>query len=94
MTHELPTSYTHTCDPGHGWLLVTRSDLAAVGLTEADITPYSYQSGDWLALEEDCDAGTFFEAYKALRGEYPNNVSDEKGGRIRSWRSFGAKRHA
>jgi hypothetical protein len=90
----LPTSYTHTCDPGHGWLLVTRSDLAAVGLTESDITPYSYQSGGWLALEEDCDAGTFIEAYKAKRGTMPEIKSDEKGARVRGWQSFGKKRWA
>jgi hypothetical protein len=87
----IPKSFTLTCDPSHGWLLVTASDLAEVGLSESDITPYSYQSGGWRALEEDCDAGTFIEAYKAKLGQMPEIKTDEKGGRVRNWHVFGKK---
>jgi hypothetical protein len=84
-------SFTLSCDPSHGWLLVTDSDMLAVGLSEADITPYSYRSGGWIALEEDCDAGTFISAYKAKYGTEPKIVYDEKGARIRGWKGYGAK---
>lgn len=62
------THFTFISDPGHGWLLVKRSELAEVGLTAADITPYSYQSSDMLGLEENVDAGIFLAAYKAKMG--------------------------
>jgi hypothetical protein len=95
---DLPDSFTRTCDPGHGWLLVKAGDIAALGLTEADFTPYSYQaprfSHDFagvIALEEDCDAGTFIEAYKARVGQVPRIVTDEKGGRVRAWPGYGSK---
>ena len=87
-------AFTLTCDPGHGWLLVTQSDLAAVGLDECDFTPYSYRSGGWRALEEDCDAGTFIAAYKAKYGAEPEIITDEKGGRVRGWASYGSKKSA
>ena len=63
MTHK----FTFSTDPGHGWLLVTPQELAAVGLTEADISVYSYRSPDGVlfALEEDCDATRFLDAWKA-----------------------------
>ncbi len=85
-------SFTLSSDPSHGWLLVTRDDMRAVGLTEADISPYSYQSGGWIALEEDCDAGTFIEAYHAKFGVCPEIKSDEKGARIRAWKDYGTKK--
>lgn len=87
----LPAAFTLTQDPGHAWLLVTASDMAAVGLTEADISPYSYQSGGWRALEEDCDAAVFIEAYTRTTGGAPRIAFDEKGGHVRTWRRFGTK---
>lgn len=83
-------TFLHSCDPGHGWLIVSPADMADLGLTEADISGYSYRSGDRIALEEDCDASTFIEAYKAKYGSF-ENTTDYKGAAIRSWRSFGTK---
>jgi hypothetical protein len=51
--------YTFFADPGHGWLRVKRSELAELGLLNA-ITPYSYENGKYVYLEEDCDATVFF----------------------------------
>lgn len=53
----------HT-DPGHGWLEVSRSDLAELGIA-ASVTPYSYQDAGRVYLEEDCDASLYLEAAKA-----------------------------
>lgn len=81
------THFTFVSDPGHGWLLVKRAELEAVGLTEADITPYSYQSGDMLGLEEDVDAGIFLAAYKAKTGRDAEIIDDL--GSCRGWAGFG-----
>jgi hypothetical protein len=50
----------HT-DPGHGWLEVHYSELAGF---ETEITRWSYQKGDKVFLEEDCDATKFVEEMK------------------------------
>jgi hypothetical protein len=44
-------------DPGHGWGAVKRSVLRELGIIK-QITPYSYQRGDTVYLEEDCDLAT------------------------------------
>ena len=54
-------------DPGHGWLEVPKSMLVELGI-QRHITAYSYENGDLAYLEEDCDAGTFFRAYKGKHG--------------------------
>jgi hypothetical protein len=75
-------TFTKHNDPGHGWLEVSPSDLKAVGLTLADITPYSFKNrrGNRLFLEEDCDLSTFFSAYKAKQGTYPSYVNVHHNG--------------
>jgi len=54
-------NWTFYADPGHGWLKVARKDIAAAGVAEA-ITSFSYQRGDYVYLEEDCDMSTFLSA--------------------------------
>ena len=83
------THFTFLADPYHGWLIVTPSDLAAVGLSEADITPFSHRSRDHLGLEEDVDAKTFLEAYKARFGRDAEIIDDL--GSCRSWAAFGQR---
>lgn len=51
-------------DPGHGWLAVKRDMLTELGINDK-ITPYSYQRGRTVYLEEDCDASTFLAAARA-----------------------------
>jgi hypothetical protein len=56
-----PRTFTYLQDPGHGWLIVSRGDLAVAGLSPADFSSCSYVRGDTLALEEDCDMPRFLK---------------------------------
>jgi hypothetical protein len=49
-------------DPGHAWLEVSKSKLVKLGIANK-ISPYSYQKGAKVYLEEDCDVIIFFNAY-------------------------------
>ena len=63
------TTFAMLSDPGHGWLIVSPAWLEAVGLSLTDISTFSYQRADGvLALEEDCDAPTFVQAFQARFG--------------------------
>jgi hypothetical protein len=88
-------AFVFSTDPGHGWLLVAPAELADVGLTEADISSYSYRSpdGGLLALEEDCDAATFIEAWKAKNPGEEISIRESFSERnpIRNWPDFGTK---
>lgn len=57
-------TYIFEQDPGHGWLHVRRAEIERLGIAQA-ITPYSYQRGDLVFLEEDCDLSTFMRAKEA-----------------------------
>jgi hypothetical protein len=48
-------TFTYLQDPSHGWLIVSRGDLAVAGMSPADFSPCSYLRGDTIVLEEDCD---------------------------------------
>jgi hypothetical protein len=75
-------------DPGHGWARVPRRLLELYGIADK-ITPYSYQRGDYVFLEEDCDLSTFLEAAKS-RGvtvEFKHN-SANKTSKIRSYDQY------
>lgn len=67
--NKQPTFLWHA-DAGHGWLAVKRDLLKTVGVYD-QITPYSYQRGKTVYLEEDCDAGRFLNAYRATLGIEP-----------------------
>jgi len=49
------------CDPGHGWVKVHQSFLVKlIGRHWRQVfTPFSYERGEWLYLEEDEDASRF-----------------------------------
>lgn len=49
------------CDPGHGWGKVSKKKLVKLGIL-GQISRYSYQRGNWMYLEEDCDLTLFCEA--------------------------------
>jgi hypothetical protein len=53
-------------DPGHGWVAVKRKLLNDLGIADK-ITYFSYQKGQTVYLEEDCDLATFTTAMN-LRG--------------------------
>lgn len=81
-------TFTFVSDADHGWLLVSPADLADVGLTEADITPYSYQRDGVIGLEEDCDTGTFLQAFTLKHGDQPEII--DATGTCRGWARFGS----
>jgi hypothetical protein len=51
-------------DPGHGWGAVKRRVLFDLGIADK-ISTYSYQKGNTVYLEEDCDLGVLIGALKA-----------------------------
>jgi hypothetical protein len=51
----------HYSDPGHGWVPVKRQTLLRLGIAHK-VSPYSYQRGQTVYLEEDCDAGLLIQA--------------------------------
>lgn len=53
--------YNFYTDPGHGWLQVSKEELATLGIADK-ISGYSYQELNTAYLEEDCDVSTFFKA--------------------------------
>ena len=54
--------YFHS-DSGHGWLAVKRGEVEKLGIADK-ITPFSYQKGKTVYLEEDTDLTTFLKAMK------------------------------
>jgi len=58
-------------DSGHGWIAVKRSILIQLGIADK-ISQYSYQSksGQTVYIEEDGDANTLVNAFKANGIEY------------------------
>ena len=56
-------------DPGHGWLDVPRSLLHELGIAER-VSSYSYQRGDSVFLEEDCDYSLFRRAMMQAGREF------------------------
>ena len=57
-------------DPGHSWAKVPRKTLHDLNIAHR-ITPFSYQRGEHVYLEEDCDLATFLHAYREQRGGIP-----------------------
>jgi hypothetical protein len=83
-----PRTFTYLQDPGHGWLIVGRGDLAEAGLSPADFSPCSYVRGDTLALEEDCDMPRFLKRLDELGIPYrlcEQHTNTE--GHVRRWAS-------
>jgi hypothetical protein len=48
-------------DPGHGWVAIKRDVLIKLGI-EHKVSYYSYQRGQTVYLEEDCDASLLISA--------------------------------
>ena len=72
-------TFTHYTDPSHGWVEVPRALLHELGIADK-ITEYSYQRGEDVFLEEDCDLSTFARAMeKAGRPFDFNQVNEPRG---------------
>ena len=53
----------HYTDDGHGWVAVKRHWLESFGIADK-VTHYSYQKGNTVYLEHDCDAPLLIETMK------------------------------
>lgn len=73
-------------DPGHGWGRVPRALLAELGI-EDEISSYSYQRGQYVYLEEDCDLSKFMIAFYGRHGMRPQfkDSHTNRDSKIRSY---------
>ena len=79
---------TYYTDPGHGWFAVKRDLLTKLGILYS-ISTYSYQKGQTVYLEEDCDATLLFARAKSMGIEvtYAEKHTDKRHP-IRSYTRF------
>ena len=75
-------------DLGHAWAKVKRSVLHNLGIAN-DITSYSYQRGEYVYLEEDCDLTTLCMALnqRNTRVKFVEKRTD-RDSRIRSYERY------
>ena len=77
-------------DPGHGWAAVKRKLLIDLDIADK-ISPYSYQKGQTVYLEEDCDLSVLIDTLKSkgntidFKNKHTNNRSP-----IRTYESYKA----
>lgn len=86
MTKKLKVNFFN--DPGHGWGRVKKSVLRELGIADR-ISHYSYENGDSVYLEEDCDFPLFFATAKQCG--YEVEVIDrwcDGYSRVRSFRNY------
>lgn len=78
-------------DPGHGWLDVPRALLHELGIAER-VSRYSYQRGDSVFLEEDCDYSLFRKAMMDAGREFTTaDIHTDGNSFIRSLPSYQAE---
>jgi hypothetical protein len=84
-------TYKSYSDSGHGWLAVKYTELVELGI-EGKVTRFSYQRGQTVYLEEDCDVSTFWKAYTLKHGVEPLTVHKSINGSspIRSYDPYRA----
>ena len=77
-------------DPGHGWGAVKRKVLDDLGISNK-ITVFSYQKGNTVYLEEDCDLSTLVTtlATKGITVEYKQSTTNKRSP-IRNYDRFQA----
>jgi hypothetical protein len=80
---------TFYCDPGHGWLRVPINLIKDLGI-QNKISQYSYMNFEYVYLEEDLDATTFFDAFKEKYGSAPKykNAMSERPSKVRSYARY------
>jgi len=76
----------HT-DAGHGWLACKKDLVIALGIAK-DITPYSYQRGQTVYLEEDCDMSRFMRACESHGVQVVLNEKYRDQSPIRNYEQF------
>jgi len=83
-------AFTFHSDPGHGWLAVKRNLLVKLNII-GDISRYSYQNGQTVYLEEDCDLTRFVLAHReayAIDPAIKNGARTDTRSHVRSYCSF------
>jgi hypothetical protein len=75
-------------DPGHGWGAVKRKVLTDLGIADK-ITSFSFQKGDTVYLEEDCDLPKLTTAL-SINGIWIEHIEKHTDRRspIRSYQSY------
>lgn len=88
MTREKTFTVTVYSDPGHAWAKVKRIVLHNLGIAN-DISSYSYQRGEYVYLEEDCDLTTLCMALnqRNTRVKFVEKRTD-RDSRIRSYERY------
>lgn len=81
--------FTVYADPGHSWTKIPRKILYTLGITHL-ITPYSYQKGEYVYLEEDCDMATFLDAWRKRFDALPTFAEQHtnRSSKIRSYQPY------
>lgn len=75
-------------DPDHGWVRVRRDDLIFQTIAN-EVTSCSYQRGNYVYLEEDCDLGLYYKELKARGYEIKWKSSHtDKRSKIRSYAPY------
>lgn len=75
-------TFVFYADPGHAWLGIKRQLLLQYPKAALAISNHSYQRGQTVYLEEDCDAALFLEALRAANERF--TVVAKHGGNQRS----------
>ena len=66
---------TQFIDPGHSWLAVKRKLLSELGILDK-VSSFSYQKGNTVYLEEDCDVNLLAKIINADKLRYSSSTSD------------------
>ena len=76
-------------DPGHGWCRVRRAEKLFQKVAHR-ISGFSYQRGQYVYLEEDCDLAEYYYACKeaGYEIEWVYNVARERMSKIRNYQSY------
>jgi hypothetical protein len=81
-------TYRLYSDAGHAWLRVAREELHELDIAE-EVSGYSYEYGDWVYLEEDCDMRKFLQAKGVMKaGQWLDEnvtVHESKRSRVRGY---------
>jgi len=90
MSDPTQTVFQMISDPGHGWLAVPVALLNDLEI-QTSISRFSYLSRDreTAYLEEDCDMGVFWSAFKVKFGCPPQYKNEHQGSTfIRNLKSY------
>jgi len=82
-----PKQYYFHTDPGHGWLAVKRNELVRLGILDK-ISGFSYQRGETVYLEEDCDASIFLNTKESFQEELKIKETYRENTPIRNYSQF------